>query len=430
MTRFLKVNSGFQLGVSVRDVITAGLVWASGSDSRTEEGRSSSHQFVEPITFYRPDGPFASTQSSSDEKMVQQRAAQGPSTTGPFQERYLDIESDAIITKLRKGKLLSRVRPALDDAIYPSNSRSWIAGYETCMYGIPNFFQIKPDTPPARVLEILEQRIGCLVFSALTEMRDHCASLFRAIEATLERPAVKRDKVLRKKLLPRIEEIVLNFCKGSRCYTAADVASANSSLAWEIQEARRKMNEIKLSEEQYDILWFLEPAVSFLSFTTDNSRQGCSKSHSTTPSLSTLIRTSLLRHHVLTRLSGIKAMTDNKAAQYCRSLLGSSSHYAKGTLEPGPSRCLHRLVRRASRQEIAERLLEALEITRFRASLNLCFIVAVDLLGCGHSKCPLDWKDILPLFDEDISVSEYEAWVRHLALKLRPWLNKLVASRL
>eukprot|EP01053_Blabericola_migrator_P001124 Blabericola_migrator_1__1123@NODE_1288_length_4887_cov_7_457261_g870_i0_p2_GENE_NODE_1288_length_4887_cov_7_457261_g870_i0NODE_1288_length_4887_cov_7_457261_g870_i0_p2_ORF_typecomplete_len235_score24_14CNOT11/PF10155_9/0_024_NODE_1288_length_4887_cov_7_457261_g870_i035644268 len=183
----------------------------------------------------------------------------------------------------------------------------------------------------------------------------------------------------------------------------------------------RERDEVHLTQPQYDFLCALEPLFAALTTTT----------HSLPVELVErtlgLVRTALLRHHVLTRLSTVTSISDNMASQYVGMLLNNCRRMPDRYSENNAKKCLHKFVRASYRQQVAPLLLKALKTRKYPLSLNMCFVIAVDFVGQGNPKCPLQWEDISPLFESKPFSDEYDSLVSQLASKLKPWLCELAA---
>eukprot|EP01053_Blabericola_migrator_P012356 Blabericola_migrator_1__12355@NODE_774_length_6567_cov_442_935846_g550_i0_p2_GENE_NODE_774_length_6567_cov_442_935846_g550_i0NODE_774_length_6567_cov_442_935846_g550_i0_p2_ORF_typecomplete_len358_score39_28_NODE_774_length_6567_cov_442_935846_g550_i030934166 len=314
MTRFLKLNHNPPSKVSIGNLITIGLVCLAG-DERFDGCLFQQH--LQSITS-KGLGPFIFPQTASIERTSGQSSGQGSSTAQPFQSRSLDFE----VVENSVQPRYDHPRLALPEAplIYPPNSHNWIVKYKRCNYEIPNFFQITSETSSTRVLEILRERSSRLSFSSWTELWNHCEAVFRTIEAEAGQPRVDEGIGQWVELVCATDQVVQALTKGrGHCSSeagqnvagSADIVSAESGSYF--SETMRKKNEIRLTKEQFDFLWYFEPAIAYVAFTTDRLMQGRPKPYNGALSLLTLIRTALLRHHVLTRLSSIRSVKDNRA---------------------------------------------------------------------------------------------------------------------
>eukprot|EP01053_Blabericola_migrator_P003613 Blabericola_migrator_1__3612@NODE_2078_length_3312_cov_12_430817_g1316_i0_p1_GENE_NODE_2078_length_3312_cov_12_430817_g1316_i0NODE_2078_length_3312_cov_12_430817_g1316_i0_p1_ORF_typecomplete_len502_score57_07_NODE_2078_length_3312_cov_12_430817_g1316_i011232628 len=339
--------------------------------------------------------------------------------------------------------------------LYMPGSRAWLDTFQADTYMVrflavcsdsasmqtPDFFQITKDTSPDNVLETLRRVLP----DVSGDYQNICANLFKAVEARLESSSREEEscKSLEDKtfsavqqgwnqLIPAVKDMVkeIVFPHRERSGTADQSAAAPVNVDLDMfKEDKLRLQNRAMSEEQTRILCFLEPALTWLTLTADEYR-----SQHLLPNTMTLVslidvRTTWLRHHLMRRLSSIESMTDNKAAEYCATLLNDTRLSSQSSRKPGAPRCIHYLVRLKSRQQIAAALLKALDIDAYARSLNICLIIAVDILGRGHSECPASWQDIVPFFETKMARATYTEMREGIASKLRPWLTRLAKVR-
>eukprot|EP01053_Blabericola_migrator_P002467 Blabericola_migrator_1__2466@NODE_1696_length_3982_cov_82_762197_g354_i1_p1_GENE_NODE_1696_length_3982_cov_82_762197_g354_i1NODE_1696_length_3982_cov_82_762197_g354_i1_p1_ORF_typecomplete_len402_score48_25PAM2/PF07145_15/1e03PAM2/PF07145_15/0_017_NODE_1696_length_3982_cov_82_762197_g354_i19482153 len=395
MARFLKLNPSRQSEISLGDVITIGLVCAAGDGVCIQSGEITSSR------------------------------GEGPSEAQSTQEDVVEVATVAASTDICEKSSLNPGAPPFypgPEPLYPFGSFQWIEQWKSCNYGVPKYFQITPRTGPRKVLKILEERFECLCADSLGEARGHCTDLFNALKTQSITPTSYWLK-----LLNQVTKVVFRFATTPRSSQGTEglVGLINGGTLYE----KRMKNEVRLSEDQYKVLCFLEPAVSFMKASVEQASHVSPLLHQKVMLLLALVRTTLLRHHVLTRLSSMEYMTDNRAAEYCRAVLGSSAYRATTLRESGGARCIYLFVRHASQQQIAKELLDALSCPPSPIRLNICFIIARDMLGHEDPSCPLDESDIAQLFNAEMSFShnpsEYETVVNTVAAKIRPWLAEL-----
>eukprot|EP01053_Blabericola_migrator_P001526 Blabericola_migrator_1__1525@NODE_1400_length_4624_cov_15_837832_g936_i0_p1_GENE_NODE_1400_length_4624_cov_15_837832_g936_i0NODE_1400_length_4624_cov_15_837832_g936_i0_p1_ORF_typecomplete_len468_score49_16_NODE_1400_length_4624_cov_15_837832_g936_i010802483 len=462
MAKAVRLTPNSHPKIPVGDLITVGLVCVAGDDVRSDTVEwwraSDCRQQTSGLRNWRSESrPHSQRQTSEDSNWRQPSDGAARGQTLSFGRRPTSIQ-DASAQSSTRAELVSRegarkgmynfnsksfpiahdwrsraIRERYDNPLYEPGSRAQLlTHFCSRRYPVPDFFQIRKDTSPDNVLEILRRGLS----NVAEEYHELCANLVNAIDAHNEAIAsfTKQEKSCKSTESERLpafhpdrEHLFLslrNVVKGAlfpqmvQSGAATPIEKEASSAA----EALR-LRDYPASEEHYSFLCFLEPALTWLTLTADEYHS----QHLLPDTMARLkdVRTALLRHHVLMRLSSIESMTDNEAAEYCAVFISIASQ--KTDPKPGAFHCIHSLVRLCSLQQIAIDILEALKNYKKPLSLNICLIIAVDILGC-RLNCPLVWEDIVDIFEAKMVRPKYTELVKAAARKLQPWLEVLAGS--
>eukprot|EP01053_Blabericola_migrator_P002997 Blabericola_migrator_1__2996@NODE_1869_length_3623_cov_21_772216_g1196_i0_p2_GENE_NODE_1869_length_3623_cov_21_772216_g1196_i0NODE_1869_length_3623_cov_21_772216_g1196_i0_p2_ORF_typecomplete_len463_score58_92_NODE_1869_length_3623_cov_21_772216_g1196_i021463534 len=458
MTRAIRLTS--QSNVSVGDVITIGLVCVAGDDVRSSsvewwrgnnpqqrsvprQSRSESTPQLQcqvPKCRRPRDGMTGSEESSVG---IRSSSTQGStyclSREGARRGAWtFASESSNFTPNWRNSHIDEKFRAI---SLYEGDSRDWLHTFQTETYKVPDFFQIAKDTSPDNVIEILRRRL----VDVSGKCHELCADLLSAVEAQLtteanfkkqekscESTEGEKDPAVQQtwnRLLLAVKAVLKDIrCRASESSMTADrgAAAPINDDPTPMEEAMRLIN-LPVSEEQFKLLCFLEPALTWLTLNADK----CHLQHlmPNTMALVSLVhvRTALVRHHVLKRLSSLEFITDKGAAEYNAVLLGNIRTSSRAGHEPGAPGCLYHFVRLSSPQQIAAEFLRRVCVFKHHISLNIYFLIVVDIMGRGHSDCPLEWEDIVPLFKAHMhgSLRQYTTLAKDLASRLEPWLERL-----
>eukprot|EP01053_Blabericola_migrator_P005320 Blabericola_migrator_1__5319@NODE_2729_length_2416_cov_99_066411_g1709_i0_p1_GENE_NODE_2729_length_2416_cov_99_066411_g1709_i0NODE_2729_length_2416_cov_99_066411_g1709_i0_p1_ORF_typecomplete_len475_score53_32Glucosaminidase/PF01832_20/0_16Glucosaminidase/PF01832_20/1_8e03_NODE_2729_length_2416_cov_99_066411_g1709_i08862310 len=455
MTRAVRLTLSPQRDISIGDVLTIGLVCVAGDDvgrsnvdwrseskptQHSVNWRSESrtpHQASNESQWRQPRDKAARRQFSMSAIRANSKSVQGcwrRSVINPESKPFEDPVASVSSSPIYNWRNPSRSNPMLDDP----GSRVWLLKSESGACAVPTFFQITRDTSPFSVFDTVRRSF----LDVSGKYQSLCAELFNAVEARFRAAANLTEQGRRHdasegkkkfaehpnwdKLLPAVKAAIKRIV-----HSDCEMADQSAAASWNVsrrcglksKEDRVRALTRALSEEEHKVLCFLEPTLTWLTLTADEYHSEHSMPETMVAGCQIEVRTALLRHHLLMRLSSIEDMTDNRAATYIATL--ARTCLSREEFKLGAPKCLHSFVRLSSRQEIAKELLKALDTHERAMCLNFCFMIAVDILGHGHSECPASWQDIVPFFREDMSYEKYTDAREVIASRLRPWLKRL-----
>eukprot|EP01053_Blabericola_migrator_P002996 Blabericola_migrator_1__2995@NODE_1869_length_3623_cov_21_772216_g1196_i0_p1_GENE_NODE_1869_length_3623_cov_21_772216_g1196_i0NODE_1869_length_3623_cov_21_772216_g1196_i0_p1_ORF_typecomplete_len551_score58_03_NODE_1869_length_3623_cov_21_772216_g1196_i0411693 len=348
--------------------------------------------FFESNVHHVPEN--AAARQNYTPQVTYDRAVDQLSRPGPQPER-----------RRRKPKQPTSAEDVADSTTQPRPTHqakdAWLRSFE--FVEVPDFFQVTKDMTAQRVVEILARPFYCV---SRKEHRPICQYLFDAI-------AMSGTEYVTSAALSQIISNATQMIHGI-------IPIGPKGLSSGIWKSRPTF---RLSDEQLNLLSFLEPALTWL-----NKSDGDFDRQATETSLR-LIRAHRLRHHLLTRLSSALVLGD-RARAYSNLFFGACSEDCLGAFELGAFSCIRSLVVHEPFEEVAARFIKTFEnwnMSSDSTMFNMCLVFAVDILGKHKPGCPIQWDDLKILFRGGVKYPVYTRQVQRLVAELLPWLRECVA---